>query len=60
MDRPTVTGYFIAPDAWDADWLWRERGDYPVPVLSKHELRDDPDVWAVLVEWADVAPSESA
>jgi hypothetical protein len=45
-------GYFIAPDAYDDIWLWRERGDYPVPVIGQHELRDDPAVWDAIVAWA--------
>jgi hypothetical protein len=51
-----LAGYFVAPDANDDLWLWRERGTYPVPILSCHELRNDPDVWDLIVAAADPAP----
>jgi hypothetical protein len=47
-------GYFIAPDAYDDIWLWREHGDTPEPVLAKRDLRDDPVVWDAIVAWVEV------
>ena len=50
----TLPGYFVAPDAFDDLWLWRDRGDYPVPVVARHDLRDDPDVWDHLTRGCEV------
>jgi hypothetical protein len=44
-----LDGYFIAPDANDDLWLWREAGDSPVPLISARSLSIDPDVWDLLV-----------
>lgn len=43
-------GYFVAPDVDNEPCVWRERGSYPVPVLAKRYLRDDPDLWDAIVE----------
>ena len=48
-----MSGYFIADDASNVPHLWRERGDYPVPIIGRDDLRDDPDVWDALVAWAE-------
>lgn len=53
-----LAGYFVAPDAYDDLWLWRERGNYPVPILARHALRDDPDVWDLVVAAAGPGPTE--
>ena len=45
----TLPGYFIDTDALNDLWLWRRNGDFPRPIVSQHELRDDPAVWALLV-----------
>ena len=42
-------GYFVAPDAFNDIWIWRERGDYPVPVVAYQGFRDDPELWDYLV-----------
>ena len=44
-----MNGYFVGPDANDELWIWRERGDYPVPLLGKRDLRDDPELWEAIV-----------
>jgi hypothetical protein len=44
-----LDGYFVAPDANDDLYLWRERGDYPVPIVGTNDLRDDPAVWELIV-----------
>jgi hypothetical protein len=44
-----LDGYFVAPDANDEPYLWRERGDYPVPIVGAHDFRDDPAVWELIV-----------
>ena len=43
-----MDGYFIAPDAFNDVWVWRERGEFPVPVLARNDLRDDPELWAAI------------
>lgn len=44
-----LDGYFVAPDANDDPYLWRERGDYPVPIVGALDFRDDPEVWELIV-----------
>lgn len=43
-----MTSYFIAPDAHGDLYVWRERGETPVPVLAHRDLADDPEVWDIL------------
>lgn len=42
-------GYFVAPDYHGDVWIWRENGDYPVPVIAYHDFKDDPELWDYLV-----------
>ena len=46
---PRLEGYFVAPDAFEDMYLWRECGEYPVPVIAEADVRHDPAVWALLV-----------
>ena len=36
-----MTGYFVAPDAHDDEWVWQANGDYPIPVLALRPVPDD-------------------
>jgi hypothetical protein len=47
-------GYFIAPDAYDDIYLWREAGDFPIPVIGRDDFGDDPAVWDAIVAWVRV------
>lgn len=38
-------GYFVAPDANNEVWIWRERDEHPVPVISCRIFREDPTLW---------------
>lgn len=44
-----LPGYFVGEDGHGDLCVWRERGDYPVPVLGRREIRDDPDLWDAIV-----------
>lgn len=47
--RSRLPRYFVAPDARGDVWLWREDGDYPVPIFTQRSLRDDPELWDAIV-----------
>ena len=41
--------YFVDEDGYGELWVWRDHGIWPQPVLSKHQLRDDLDLWDAIV-----------
>jgi hypothetical protein len=46
-----MTDYFVAPDANGEPTLWRgrPRDRAPSAILTKHELREAPEVWDAIV-----------